>query len=65
MRDFFRNLSKGKKEYSEEEVRLIIDVSVKEEREECAKVCDLKAIEHKWEGCYADECATAIRNRGK
>lgn len=33
------------------------------EREACAKVCDELSDKHTWEGCYADECATAIRAR--
>ncbi len=36
----------------------------KEEREACAKVCDELSDKHTWEGCYADECAHAIRARG-
>jgi hypothetical protein len=35
------------------------------EREACAKVCDELSDKHTWEGCYADECATAIRARGE
>ena len=35
------------------------------EREECAKVCDELSDKHTWEGCYADECAQAIRARGE
>lgn len=35
------------------------------EREECAKVCDQRKIEDGWEGCYADACAAAIRERGE
>lgn len=35
------------------------------EREACAKVCDELSDKHTWEGCYADECAQAIRARGK
>ena len=35
------------------------------EREACAKVCDARCIADGWEGCYADECAAAIRARGK
>ena len=34
------------------------------EREACAKVCDERADEDKWEGCYANACAEAIRARG-
>lgn len=33
------------------------------EREACAKVCDELSDKHTWEGCYADECAQAIRAR--
>ena len=33
------------------------------EREACAKICDELSDKHTWEGCYADECATAIRAR--
>ena len=33
------------------------------EREACAKVCDERAKEDGWEGCYANECAEAIRAR--
>lgn len=35
------------------------------EREACANVCDELSDKHTWEGCYADECAQAIRNRGE
>jgi hypothetical protein len=35
------------------------------EREACAKVCDARCIADGWEGCYADECAAAIRARGQ
>lgn len=35
------------------------------EREACAKVCDTLSDQHGWEGCYADECAAAIRERGQ
>jgi hypothetical protein len=34
------------------------------EREECAKVCDVLADKHTFEGGYANECAFAIRERG-
>lgn len=33
--------------------------------EACAKVCDELSDKHTWEGCYADECAQAIRARGR
>ena len=35
------------------------------EREACAKVCDELSAKHTWEGCYANECADAIRARGQ
>jgi hypothetical protein len=38
---------------------------VEREREACAKVCDELSDKHTWEGCYADECAHAIRARGQ
>lgn len=34
-----------------------------DEREQCAKVCDARSEADGWEGCYADECAFAIRAR--
>ena len=42
----------------------LVNRAVKAEREACAKVCDELSDKHTWEGCYADECATAIRARG-
>ena len=35
-----------------------------QEREACAKVCDVRCVEDGWEGGYADECAAEIRARG-
>ena len=35
------------------------------EREACAQVCDARSEADGWEGAYADECAFAIRARGK
>jgi hypothetical protein len=35
------------------------------EREICAKICDELSDKHTWEGCYANECAGAIRARGQ
>jgi hypothetical protein len=35
------------------------------EREACAKVCDQRAEEDKFEGGYANACAEAIRARGQ
>ena len=44
--------------------KLVAEHSASVEREACAKVCDELSDKHTWEGCYADECATAIRARG-
>ena len=41
------------------------EAAVRAEREACAKLCDELSDKHTWEGCYADECAQAIRNRGE
>jgi hypothetical protein len=49
----------GQKEYSEEEVRLIINGAIAEEREACARVCE----EPGWNA--ANWCAKAIRSRGQ
>jgi len=35
------------------------------EREACVKLCDQRAEEDKFEGCYANACAEAIRARGE
>jgi hypothetical protein len=43
----------------------LVNRAVKAEREACAKLCDELSDKHTWEGCYADECATAIRARGE
>ena len=45
--------------------RSIAAAAKAEEREACAKVCDELSDKHTWEGCYADECAQAIRARGE
>lgn len=42
-----------------------LEDAVAAEREACAKVCDELSNKHTWEGCYADECAQAIRARGQ
>ncbi len=44
---------------------LMCEKMVAFEREACAKVCDELSDKHTWEGCYADECAGAIRARGE
>jgi hypothetical protein len=53
----------GQKEYTETEVRLIIEGAIAAEREACAKLCDrgdprVKAAMTQF------ECAQAIRKRG-
>jgi hypothetical protein len=64
------------KEYTEEEVRLIIEGAIQEEREACAKVCDeninpnadkYEPVSQYQSGCYitAEYLATAIRARGQ
>ena len=56
----------GQKEYTEEEVRLIIEGAIQEEREACAKVCDELVLEHPGRAdLTAKQCATAIRARGQ
>ena len=42
----------------------LVKRAVEAEREACAKVCDVLSDKHSFEGCYADECAAAIRARG-
>jgi hypothetical protein len=56
----------NKKEYSEQEVRLIIDGAIQEEREACAKLCEEMANWHGNLVTAAFECAAeAIRKRGQ
>ncbi len=43
----------------------LVNQAVDFEREACAKVCDVLSDKHSFEGCYADECAAAIRARGQ
>jgi hypothetical protein len=52
--------------YTEEEVRLIIEGAIAEEREACAKVCDdiSKDSRGDWKN-GAMECEEAIRARGQ
>jgi hypothetical protein len=45
-------------------VELFAELVRADEREACAKVCDVLSDTHSFEGCYADECAAAIRARG-
>jgi hypothetical protein len=55
-----------KKEYTEEEVRLIIEGAIQEEREACAKICDAAQLfgnsDERWS---AKCCSEAIRARGR
>jgi hypothetical protein len=48
----------------DEEVLKLVNAAIAAEREECAKVCDVLADKHTFEGGYANECAIAIRERG-
>ena len=52
--------------YTEEEVRLIIEGAIAEEREACAMVCDQGSEQmlHKYQREGASRCAEAIRSRG-
>jgi len=64
----FRHLQTGRKEYTEAEVRLIIDGAAAAEREECAKVCDGIQKKNEDEGAWmweAKNCAATIRARGQ
>ena len=55
----------GQKEYTEAEVRLIIEGAKQEEREACAKVCNDLVLEHPGRAdLTAIQCANAIRVRG-
>lgn len=55
----------GKKEYSEEEVRLIINGAIQEEREACARLCKGLASWHsKTVTAAYENAAAAIRARG-
>jgi hypothetical protein len=48
----------------DEEVLKLVNAAIAAEREACAKVCDVLADKHTFEGGYANECAIAIRERG-
>jgi hypothetical protein len=50
-------------ELLEQNIRVLVQRAVEAEREACAHVCDKRAIEDSWEGCYADQCAADIRAR--
>jgi hypothetical protein len=47
-----------------EEIDSFAQLVAAAEREACAKVCDVLADKHTFEGGYANECAFAIRERG-
>jgi hypothetical protein len=57
----------GQKEYTEEEVRLIINGAIQEEREACAKVAENGRFLHddSLESKLGKSCAAAIRARGQ
>lgn len=48
-----------------EQIETFANLVAAKEREACAKVCDELSDKHTWEGCYANECAGAIRARGE
>jgi hypothetical protein len=51
-----------------DEIEAFAKLVAREEREECAKVCDERASKAPMgsdEQCEAEDCATAIRARGK
>jgi hypothetical protein len=52
-----------KKEYTEEMVRLIIEGAIQEEREACAKVCDVLAVHPEFASDITKLAAQAIRAR--
>ena len=54
-----------KKEYTEEMVRLIIEGAIQEEREACAKVCDVLAVHPEFASDITKLAAQAIRARGR
>lgn len=55
----FKYLKAGQKEYTEAEVRAIIDGAIQEEREACIRDCDSVDL------AGADDCIAAIRARGQ
>ena len=69
MEKHFRHLRDGRKEYTEAEVRLIIEGAVSEEREACAKVCEaMRPTEREFDQRFYTACtlnANAIRNRNE
>ena len=50
---------------STKHLQVFAEMVAAKEREACAKVCDDLSTSHTWEGCYANECASAIRARGE
>jgi len=66
----FEGLNKWRENYPQETQRwcqrmeAFAKLVAEREREACAKVCDELSAKHTWEGCYANECAEAIRERG-
>jgi len=54
----------GGVDWTWDEVERFANLVAAAEREACAKVCDVLADKHTFEGGYANECAIAIRERG-
>ena len=54
----------GGVDWTWDEVERFAKLVAAAEREACAKVCDVLADKHTFEGGYANECAFAIRERG-
>ncbi len=63
MENYFRYLKSGKKEYTEEEVRTIINGAIAAERESCAKLCEEISDDEYYIGRqYADMIRTREQN---
>ena len=48
----------------DDQIKVLVQKAVEEEREACAALCDKISDEDGFEGGYADRCAFAIRERG-
>jgi len=51
--------------FSEGMVRTIVDAIAQDEREECAKICDVLAVHPEYASSITKLAAQAIRNRGQ
>jgi len=51
--------------FSEGMVRTIVDALVEDEREACAKLCDVLAVHPEYASSITKLAAQAIRNRGQ